>query len=191
MNGSAHIVIGCSTALLALQIGNATGILNLSNEQIATGVVIAGIAALMPDIDHPSSTISRTALWFQLAGMAMLFLPSMAGIGITYPNIGSSWITDVQAMLPPWPLYQIWGYMFIILAVVLVVTPHTLKHRGPTHSIFFTFIVTAAVTAFYHHYNFPLLYGICFGVGWTTHLLADASTGLPALLWPFRLEEWI
>jgi membrane-bound metal-dependent hydrolase YbcI (DUF457 family) len=60
-------------------------------------------------------------------------------------------------------------------------------HRGVTHSLLVTVVVTYAGVKYYDYAGLPILFGLCFGWGWLSHLVLDAFTemGLPDLAWPF------
>ena len=65
---------------------------------------------------------------------------------------------------------------------------HVFGHRGATHSLVFTAGATLIAVVCCLIFHLPWAYGLIFGWGWLSHLLADAITpeGLPCLLWPFK-----
>ncbi|MCC7362084.1 MAG: metal-dependent hydrolase [Anaerolineales bacterium] len=190
MNGSGHFVLGCGTGLLVAGVAQSLGMAAPSQTQLLAGMVIAGVAAFGPDVDCQGSTINRTAPFLLAAGVVLLGL--IPGIAVELPSqvMDSPWLRHLQSFWPLFTLQQVAGGYLFASAVGLVITPHTVQHRGPTHSLAFTTIVTTAVMAAFHVSNLPLLYACCFGAGWSSHLAADAFTeeGLPE--WDWLLPSW-
>jgi membrane-bound metal-dependent hydrolase YbcI (DUF457 family) len=66
----------------------------------------------------------------------------------------------------------------------------SLHHRGPLHSLVFALGVTAIACFAFWWYWLPWTWGLAFGWGWLSHILADGLTkeGVP-FFWPFNDER--
>ena len=193
MNGGAHFVIGAATAGLGLWGAQKIG-LPLESGTILGGALIAGIGSLVPDIDHPRSTISRgLPMELLYRGLLLLLIPvAFAAIPLLMGDFRSAF--TIFQSLSRMPFIQ-WGLMFAIPALVLIAASAVVSilfgHRGATHSLVFAVGATCIVTIVCLFFNTAWWYGLLFGWGWLSHLLADATTemGLPALFWPFSGED--
>jgi membrane-bound metal-dependent hydrolase YbcI (DUF457 family) len=193
MNGGAHFVIGAATAGLGLWGAQKIGV-PLESGTILAGALIAGIGSLVPDIDHPRSTISRgfpTELLYR--GLLLLLIPvAFAVFPLLMGDFHSA--STIFQSLSRMPFIQ-WGLMLAIPALVLIAASAAASmlfgHRGATHSLVFAVGATCMVAIICIFFNIAWWYSLLFGWGWLLHLLADATTemGLPALFWPFSGED--
>lgn len=191
MNGGSHLAIGAGSTAAVLWGLRAAG-LPIEPAAIGAGALVAGLGALMPDIDHPKSTASRIlprklvaeALSLTVLVVALVvFVSSFAGKGA-----GVSMAAGLAPLLRGATTMLLLGGAFY--AISFAVRAFT-GHRGATHS--FVFAGGATVLAFIGCavFSVPEWYGVLFGWGWLTHLGADATTrvGLPSLYWPFDSAE--
>jgi len=193
MNGEEHFVIGAATAGLGLWGAQKIG-LPLESGTILGGALIAGIGSLVPDIDHPRSTISRgLPMELLYRGLLLLLIPIVFVVVPLLTGDIRSAFTIFQSF-SRMPFIQ-WGLMIAILALVLIaasaVAAILFGHRGATHSLIFAAGATCIVAIVCIFFNTAWWYSLLFGWGWLLHLLADATTemGLLALFWPFLGED--
>lgn len=183
MNASSHLVIGCGGAAVGLFSARAFGLIDMPEPQILTGVLIAGVGALFPDIDQHGSTINRTAIWMVGVGIALLVfrvaLPAQLTDGM--------WLRFIQMVLPSLSLERILAWSLVIVSMMIALMPALTVHRGFTHSWVFAILMTFVTVLYYQFAGLPLVFGLCYGWGWVCHLLGDLTTdmGLPAWAWPF------
>lgn len=188
MRGRDHLGIGvvCGAALvLAAQVAGAP----VHALAIAAGALAGGVGALAPDIDHPWSTISAIVPGMLFAGGTVLAVSPLI-IRITTSTRGplDGVLEAITRTTAGW-----WKLGLLLVAIALIwllagrlVSTH-LGHRGPMHSLAAAAVATVVAAAASALSGFGPWYGLIFGVGWLTHLAADAPSraGLPALLWPF------
>jgi len=187
MNGEQHFIIGATTVGLGLWGTRAVG-LQVETETILAGALIAGLGSLAPDIDHPRSTISRgLPTELLLRGLAFLLLPVVFAV---IPAMFGDFHSASRIFQSLSPFVQ-WGLILIAPAIVLIaisiIVSAFFGHRGATHSLIFAAGATFIATVICVYSGVTWWYGLLFGWGWLSHLLADATTemGLPSLLWPF------
>jgi len=149
----------------------------------------AGLGALMPDIDHPRSTASKS-LPDKLFGKAVDMVLPLVFLGVIFAifagkSVGASLMASFA------PLFKVAGVMFgfaVVFVVASAVARRYTTHRGATHSLLAAGVATVFVMLVCLVVSVPAWYGPLFGWGWLTHLGADATSkmGVPALLWwPF------
>ncbi len=186
MKGGAHFAIGVCTAGFALWCLRETGA-ELSTATLVIGSAVAGAGALAPDIDHPGSTVSRRLPRRVAVHGWRLIVPVLA---LAF----GAWLLGAQGaargvLAALRPVLEI-GVALLVPAVALGVLSRaisrTLGHRGATHSLLFALLAGCAVAALCARFGFDPRFGALFGLGWLTHLVADATgrRGVPALLWP-------
>ncbi len=190
MNGTAHFLIGGASTALGLWGAQRLG-LPVETGAIVIGAATGAASALIPDIDHPHSTISRgLPRRFLRVGFTLLLIPlGLALVSFIRESDGTA--SGLIHSLANTPFYQ-WGVWIILPPLFLMglsfLISHVFGHRGATHSLVFTAGATliAMVCCLIFHVSWE--YGLIFGWGWLSHLLADAITpeGLPSLLWPFK-----
>lgn len=202
MNGGTHFAIGALLGSVGI-----LGTAYLSGAPIEPQVVIigttmSGIGAWLPDIDHPYATISRKfprklfALATQLLSLLLLFgIPSLFLGFFQGKDLPGIWIDLKPSLSSEWILYAvILACIAFGLMLVSAIIPLLCEHRGPTHSIPFTTVVTFVAIVACAWLNVYWWYGLLFGMGCLSHLIADSRTemGLPALWWPFSeiLEDY-
>lgn len=142
------------------------------------------IGSLLPDIDHPNSTITHEV---------MPEIPGLSGWRLGYLVTGAgflvaAWGIGKYSLLPGFQ-----GVVnFILISAGLTMLIFTLNgHRGITHSLLGLAIMTAVAwyvqdkIGIWQHWGINILPAFMLGYG--LHLLADAVTnsGVP-LLYPYR-----
>lgn len=187
MKGGTHIVIGAAAAGLGLWAAHTAGVA-VSPAVAAASVGVAVAGALAPDIDHRDSTISKRVPGKLMGqGVRLLAIPAALALAIAYFG-ASSLSAAVLGSLDP--LVR-WGLILVVPAIVLRVASSLIAlvfgHRGATHSLLFGAGAALLVAVVCMRFGVPPWYGLVFGGGWLTHLLADSLSrrGLPSLLWPF------
>lgn len=193
MNGSQHFVIGILTTGAGLMLAHSLAGLQLE------AVLVAGIGALMPDIDHPHATISNSIPKMLIVEAFRHFLlPVLVIMGLLMigPILtkGPAGIFEIIQMIYQWSYVHIMveiGVVIIVVAIAFMFASTLISvlfgHRGATHSLLFAVGATILAIVGSVLVNIAWWYGLLFGWGWMSHLIADATTemGLPALFWPF------
>jgi len=188
MNATGHVVVGCGTTAVGLQMARSAGLIDLPVTYFVTAVVVAGVAALLPDVDHPNSIMSKLAAPLLLAGLFIWLasprLPDQIG--------GALWLNTLVALSVDLSPQAILGLSMVITAMAMIFVPVVTSHRGVTHSVLLTITVTAASLVYYSWAGMPVIFGLCFGWGWLSHLLLDATTkmGLPDWAWPLQFDDY-
>lgn len=162
MNGKTHTAVGVATALAVPALTGA------SYESIPAFVMYAGVAAfaaVMPDIDIPSSkNASRyvSVAYIGITGMLILALLNLAGYNpLNLQSFNSKTVVGLVAL------------------GVLVIFGSKRPHREFTHSIVALILFT---TAF--HFIMPG-YALSFGLAYGSHIVADLFNKKDVhLLWP-------
>jgi membrane-bound metal-dependent hydrolase YbcI (DUF457 family) len=187
VRGGTHIVIGAASAGLGLWAAHGAGVA-VSPGVSAAVVAVAVAGAIAPDIDHRDSTISsRVPGTLMGQGVRLLAIPAALALAIAYFGAASLGAGVLESLDP---LVR-WGLILVVPAIVLRVSSSLIAlafgHRGATHSLLFAAGAALLVAAVCMRFAVPPWYGLVFGGGWLTHLLADSLSrrGLPSLLWPF------
>lgn len=157
------------------------------------GPAIAGVGALAPDIDHPNSWISsRIPLTIAAAGLMLLLTPLAFTFGARSNNAASS----LWASMSRWNGDMIkWGMLAlgvgILMLTISFLVRRAAQHRGATHSLVLASAAMIVTFALALLAGLGPWLGLMFGLGWLSHLAADAITphGLPSLLWPLPARE--
>jgi inner membrane protein len=187
VNGPEHFGIGVTSAGLVLWAAGAVGA-PPTLATAATAAAVAGLGSLSPDIDHPRAWIgNRIPLMSMTAGLLLLILPLVLKVasarGGAFAGILTTMLQSVNS-LPRWGLLL--AAVGAVLLLISVKVTKAVDHRGPTHSLAAAGAATAVVLAICLTFSLAPLYGLLFGLGWLTHLMADAPSpkGLPSLYWP-------
>jgi len=187
VRGQAHILVAIVPALAVL------GALRAGGVEVDTNVFIAvplpaAVGALAPDIDHPSALIGN-ALPTKFILEGLTFLISLGGLSWFMSRYLSQ--ESLAVMFAPYATFVRWAITAIVAGVALLVLSFVasifLEHRGPTHSITLAVVSSILVGIGCVACAASWQYGLVFGLGCASHLLADSRTpkGCPAILWPF------
>ncbi|WP_342436728.1 metal-dependent hydrolase [Paenibacillus sp. FSL L8-0436] len=171
-------------------------------------VLAAGVAGLLPDLDHKTSTVSNTMQFSAKTRKKLRWASGMAvGVGAVlfflhqgFPLlwIGTGLCLAVAArlrtlILSGAGLLMVGAYLhydehwlLLLAGLALLIMPFV-KHRGLIHSPEFAVLLSAGVITFTESQT-PLVYAMGLGViaGWWSHLLADSVTaeGIHSALLP-------
>jgi len=192
MNAGQHLAFGLLATGGGLWVLHSVAGLDMEATQVGLALAAAGIGSLAPDIDHPKSTISSGIPLTLMVGSIPL-----VGVVLIWASMSVAWgghsLAEVyqQSTQLPWVKYLlgIAGISFALgsgLMLASMVISAIFGHRGATHSLAFLVVATLVAVGLCYLLGFPLIYGIIFGWGYLSHLLADSLTpmGLPDLLWP-------
>ena len=159
----------------------------------ASGAALAGFGALAPDLDHPRSLIgNRIPVSLLVVGVALMASPVLLRASVARGGIFAGVWQEALLHSDSWPK---WGAFLTAVSVVLLFASFkataVLEHRGPLHSIAAAVVATGSVLLVCAAFGLWPLHAVLFGLGWSTHLLADATTptGLPYLTWPLGSPE--
>gem|GEM_PF-2390846 len=153
---------------------------------MVTAAAVAAAGGLAPDLDHPWS-LASFSIPATLCGYGGGFL----AVAAWQRKQTGPQVLDLSALGPGYfsaAWIAVWvGALLLILSLVAAAV---FGHRGPVHSIAFGAIASIVVAIGLAVFHAPLWWTIAFAWGWTSHLLADATTrmGLPSLLWPLNLR---
>lgn len=151
---------------------------------------MAAIGSLAPDIDHPRSLISLRIPSGLIAGALLLILtPPFANCqaSVDHGMFSGMWPAICAQVTP----FVGWGVLMLVVGFLLLVLSaavrSTVSHRGPTHSLIVCAGAGVVVFLIALLCRLGPWVGLLFGLGWLTHILADALTpaGLPSITWPF------
>ena len=183
MRGRDHFAIGVVTGLAVCGGAYMAGLRPDPTVLVAAPLVV-GLGGIAPDMDHP----------YSLAGFRLpLALVSGGLFFIAVPFVFGRILMTMTPVAPATPMFEQlwqWGWILVLAGLVsgaLSVSAALLGHRGPTHSLVFAIGAMIVVSVSCALVGLPWWYGMMLGLGWLTHLAADARTrmGLPALWWPF------
>jgi membrane-bound metal-dependent hydrolase YbcI (DUF457 family) len=189
VKGGTHFAIGAAAGWLALwgaQSANVTGAPAEPGALLA-GALVAAVGAIVPDIDHRRSTVSRRVPR-RLVAEALRIIVPMAILVVAVAAVGGE--DRAGAVLSfGMPLLKLVGLLVLpaaILVAVSLLVSRVFGHRGATHSLVFAAGATLVATALCARFDVTWWYGALFGLGWLSHLAADATSrkGLPSLWWP-------
>ncbi|MNI32685.1 inner membrane protein [compost metagenome] len=203
MMGKSHLIISTGVTLSVMSL--------LGHEITIPAVAVAGLSALLPDIDEPNSLLVRKAVPEFLLRILQVFLIGaaiylyFAGIAVPPWNIALALLVGSVSFLPGRRLrhlvmlllalalfafadaYDPWNYIAACVLVVSSVVPH----RGLTHTLY----AVAGWGALLYFASLGMNDGgslwIAGGMSYALHLLADSLTQrgitpLPPL--PFKLR---
>lgn len=187
MNGPEHLGIGVASAGLVLWGAQIAGA-HLTLGTALVGAAVAGIGALAPDIDHPQAFIgNRIPMGLLTIGLLFVLTPVALGAAASSGGmfaVALTQVTQSAASLPKW------GALLLVvgglLAGVSIAVTRSIDHRGPVHSLVVGGCATAVSLILFAVLGLAPWFGVLFGLGWLTHLMADAIThdGLACLFWP-------
>lgn len=201
MMGGHHAISGAA-AWLALtgstSIGTwnlGAGVLDLSGPEVMAGTVVAAGAALLPDIDHPSATIARSA--GAASKLATSAIGSVAGhrgathtllavavftvFGTVAAGLGWSWHAPV--------LGQVQVGEVIVAGVLCVFAVRALKLVSGSLLPWLIGLAAGLLTGLAAPET-SIWLPVAIGLGALVHLLGDLATtdGIPFPAWPLVLK---
>lgn len=162
MRAVTHLAIG-----LACGVGLAITTGQTQPAQVMLMVGIAGVSALLPDIDIQNSTINRMLLPKQFKAVQGIFLYILAACLI----LG-------YLLIDAFPTWTFLLGLYLLGAAIF-------PHRSFTHSLFallYIGLISSLITS---------TYSLAVVVGYASHILADACTkkGIP-FFWPFLRKNF-
>jgi membrane-bound metal-dependent hydrolase YbcI (DUF457 family) len=189
MNYIEHAVIGVGTASAGVMAARFLGLPEVAPTMMIAGTAIIALGSIAVDIDHPKSFISfsipRTVI-----PLALKIFPIILALCVYLftQNLQES-IDTVNRWVVGFPILQVVFFVLVLTIGLLVaswIITGTLEHRGPLHSLLFTFAITIAAAILSVYLGYAWWWGLFFGWGWLMHILADATTasGVP-IRWPF------
>jgi len=186
VNAGAHLAIGAGAGALVLWGLHSAGV-PLEPDVLLAGALVAGAGALVPDIDHSRSTVSRRVPR-RLTRVALRFVLPLAAVVAVSLALGHDELAG-ELLTSGTPLLRLAALLIVpaatLVAVSLLVS-RAFGHRGATHSLVIAAGAGLLVAMLCTRFGVTWWYGALFGLGWLSHLAADATSrkGLPALLWP-------
>ena len=120
-------------------------------------IAAAAVGALTPDLDHPSSYLTRR----------IVLLPVFRRIGLIVTGLALAYAGLAGLILLP-GLMHLNGQTIIGLSLAAVAF---MPHRGPTHSL-----VGLAVATYVVYSSFTIPLALPFAIGYISHLCADSLT---------------
>lgn len=186
MNAGAHIALGAATGWLVLWGLHSAGV-PLEPDVLLAGAIVAAAGALVPDIDHPRSTVSRRVPR-RLTRVGLRVVAPLAVVVVVSLALGHDDLAN-ELLASGAPLLRVAALLVVpatILVAVSLLVSRAFGHRGATHSLVFAAGAGLGVAALGARFGVTWWYGVLFGLGWLSHLAADATSrkGLPSLLWP-------
>ncbi len=180
------MVVGAAAACFTLWALQSSGF-EPPREVLVGGALVGAVGALVPDIDHPRSTVSRGVPQRLLRAAARIALPLVVITALSVA-LGYSELADDARGLGR-PLLGFAGLLALLACVLVLVSllfAHVFGHRGATHSLAFAVGAGLFAAAACARAGLSPWYGALFGLGWLSHLVVDAlgRRGLPSLLWP-------
>jgi membrane-bound metal-dependent hydrolase YbcI (DUF457 family) len=191
MNAREHVIISVATSTAAVLALKTIGMMQISDEAFITALVITAVGSLMPDVDHPDSTISRTSFGLMILGLVLYFLPA-GMLNLPLPFAVLAWIQNQFPSLASWDYQQILGASLVLISLVTVVDSRLLPHRGLSHSLVCWLFETGGVYTTYKFFGnpYPGIFAVFFAWGILSHLVADCFTtgDAPDLFWPLSID---
>jgi membrane-bound metal-dependent hydrolase YbcI (DUF457 family) len=191
MNAREHVIISVATTTAAVVTLKTAGLMQISDEAFITGLAITSIASLIPDVDHPESTITRSSFGLLIFGLVLFFLPA-GMLTIPFHLTILEWIQSQYPNFSSLGYQQILGASLVLISLIMGIDSRLLPHRGPSHSLVCWLVETGSVYATFKFSGYPLpgLFSVFFAWGILSHLLADCFTSgdAPDLFWPFSID---
>lgn len=159
LNGKTHIMIGAAAGI--------TIAAKCPIEEQMLFLTFTALGSLVPDIDHPKSTLNQKIL-----PKKNKFIQEMFYFVLGLVSIYFSYRQDIKA--------------FLFIGIALILTGLS-SHRGFTHSLLGLLIFWAGVYYLTNSvYNIPIAH-IGFAIGFISHLVADMLTNKGIqLFYPFK-----
>ena len=117
MNAKEHLTIGVIVSALVFTILLLLGYIQLNLSNITIICIISVLFCLLPDIDHPISTITYFFFGSGILGMVIALINDKLSLGLPYMNFIS--------------------VASLVLMVVTFIFAKFVKHRGFVHTIWF------------------------------------------------------
>jgi len=181
-----HLVVGAAAGWLAVWALQSAG-KTLPADVLLAGPLVAAVGALVPDIDHPGSTVSRR-IPRRLTHWALRIAAPVGLVVAVSLALHQTWVAHKAAEAGE-PLLRLAG--LLVLPAVVIVALSLLAsllfgHRGATHSLVFAGGASLLTAALCLRVGLSAWYGVFLGLGWLSHLAADSlgRRRLPSLLWP-------
>ena len=192
MMGRTHATSGAVAYLMLLPVAAAAGLVEDTDAvTVIAGAVTAAGAAMLPDLDHPAATISRSLGVFTQVLSRLVGTVSGGHRAGTHSVLG--WLVGVGGagllgQVGGWPL----GVGMTFLAVIALTAL-----RVPLLQITFVYVVVcvllAAVLVPAAHWQSPPAAAVMLavGTGWAAHIAGDCLTreGCP-LAWPLNQNRF-
>jgi membrane-bound metal-dependent hydrolase YbcI (DUF457 family) len=185
MLGRSHTLVGAVGWLAVAPPVAAVLARPLSARETVAGAVLCGGAALLPDIDHPSSTVART-----LGPVTRVMAAGVAKVSgghrhATHSLLGCTVFGVAAAVLVQWPVGVFAAFLLCAAWFLRLLGPHSLDD-----AVFGCgeIVVAAVVALVAAHYLPGSTWMVCaITAGAVLHLAGDLVTkgGLP-LLWPWE-----
>jgi membrane-bound metal-dependent hydrolase YbcI (DUF457 family) len=190
LKAGGHVIVGAAAACLTLWGLQSSGV-ELPADVLAAGPLIGCVGALVPDIDHPGSTVSRRVPRRLLRAALRVALPLVVVAAVSLA-LGYARAAD-EAVSAGRPLIGLTALLTLAATAVAgasLLVSRAFGHRGATHSLLFAAAAGLLVAALCARLGASPWYGALFGLGWLSHLAADLTgrRGVPGLLWP--LTGW-
>lgn len=202
MMGAHHAATGAAAWVAlsnSLTVLPSLGVVSMTPAEVGLGAVICAGAALLPDADHSSATISRSAGFLSRVATRVVSAGTGGHRNGTHSGVSVvvvpllAWLFARQGWIDatPWSAYVIGAGI-----AAMIMMAFALKVLKILASWAVAWIVGLAVAAVITSY-FPQLWGwlpLAIAVGWIVHLAGDFLTvgGLP-IFWPFdpKPPKWI
>lgn len=192
MMGTNHAITGATAWVGLTATGAGLGLLDVDAAAVFTGAIICAGAALLPDADHPNSTIAHsvpvvgqaaTSLVSAAAGGHRKGLHSLlAVIGIALLAVGLDFIRIDTEWFGQLPI----GVGVAAMALTAFGVKALKLVRGSWLKPWLIGVVVAALVVFTSA-NTGYWLPVCITLGFLVHLLGDALTvGGVAWFWPWR-----
>ncbi|WP_165346822.1 metal-dependent hydrolase [Gottfriedia acidiceleris] len=199
MDGKSHVIVGLF----------ATGVTMYAtkNDSMTVPLIVGAISSLAPDLDHHNSSLTKKVsmplkVLFSLLFLAVtLFIVVKTGkliysgswiyaVGIlTLFIVCVSWLRNLKTILMLTGIliavigwFFFYGYWSIFALGLFVAVSSRLKHRGPTHSLYFLAVWSGIC---YLLQKDLMINGLWLAgtVGYFSHLLADQLFTKQSIKW--------
>ncbi|ODG92306.1 MULTISPECIES: metal-dependent hydrolase [Bacillaceae] len=199
MDGKSHVIVGLF----------ATGVTMYAtkNDSMTVPLIVGAISSLAPDLDHHNSSLTKKVsmplkvLFSLLFLAATLFIVVKTGkliysgswiyaVGIlTLFIICVSWLRHLKTILMLTGIliavigwFFFYGYWSIFAIGLFIAVSSRLKHRGPTHSLYFLAVWSGICYLLQKDLNVNGLW-LAGTVGYFSHLLADQLFTKQSIKW--------
>ena len=147
MKAGSHLVVGAAAGWLAVWALQSAGTAVPADVFLA-GPLVAALGALVPDIDHPGSTVSRRVPR-RLTHWALRVAAPVGLVVAVSLALHQSWVAGKAAEAGE-PLLRLAGLLMLPAVVIVaasLLASGLLGHRGATHSLLFALVAGAIVAA--------------------------------------------